>query len=51
MNRRHFLFTLAAAAAYRPLKILCEEVAPPDPESPHRWGFLGDDESLKEAID
>ncbi len=51
MNRRNFLFTLAAAAAYHPLKLLCEEAAPPNPESPLRWGFLGDDESLKETID
>lgn len=51
MNRRHFLFTLAAAAAYHPLKVLCEEAAPPDPESPLRWGFLGDDENLRETID
>lgn len=51
MNRRHFLFTLAAAAAYHPLKGLSEEIALPDSESPPRWGFLGDDESLKETID
>jgi hypothetical protein len=49
MNRRHFLFTLAAA--YHPLAALSEEPAAPDPESPLRWGFLGDDESLKETID
>jgi hypothetical protein len=51
MHRRHFLFTLAAAAACHPLKTLAEEVAPPASESPLRWGFLGDDESLKETID
>jgi len=48
MNRRHFLFTLAAC---HPLIVFSEEVAPPDSESPPRWGFLGDDESLKEIID
>ncbi len=51
MNRRHFLFTLAVAAAFHPLAALSEEPAAPDAESPQRWGILGDDESLKETID
>ena len=50
MNRRHFLHTIAAAAAFHPLAVRSEEAAAPDPEAPLRWGFLGDDEGLTKTI-
>lgn len=51
MNRRHFLFTLAAAAAFLPLAVRSDEAAATDPEPPRNWGFLGDDENLGKIIE
>jgi hypothetical protein len=50
MNRRDFLFTLAAAAAYHPLTVLSKEAVAADCEAPLRWGFLGDDDNLRETL-
>lgn len=51
MNRRSFLQMLATAAALCPQVLRAGEVAARDPEPPPRWGFLGDDETLKQTID